>query len=139
METSMASRPLSVALGGIALSAALILVGAGGNYLRDGQRKMYRATQMAGGEPHKAPRAITQYGCAACHDIPGIQWPGGLAGPPLSRMAERLYVAGQVENTPDNLVRWIVNPKQFSVKTIMPVTGISESEARDVAAYLYKY
>jgi cytochrome c2 len=135
----MASRALSVTLGGIALAVALIaLGGAGGNYLRDGQRKSYHAIQMTRGDPDKAQTAIKQYGCAACHDIPGVQAPGGLAGPSLARMAQRLYVGGAIENTPDNLVRWIVNPKQFSVTTAMPVTGISESEARNVAAYLYK-
>jgi cytochrome c2 len=35
-------------------------------------------------------------------------------------------------------VRWIVDPKQFSQKTAMPVTGIKEGEARDIAAYLYR-
>jgi cytochrome c2 len=134
----MASRALSVTLGGITLAAALILGGAGTNYLRDGQRKSYHAVQTTGGEPREAPRAIRQYGCAACHDIPGVQSPGGLAGPSLSGITERLYVGGVVENTPDKLIRWIVNPKQFSATTAMPVTGISESEARNVAAYLYE-
>jgi cytochrome c2 len=54
-------------------------------------------------------------------------------------MAQRLYVGGAVENTPDNLVRWIVNPKAFSARTAMPVTGISESQARNIAAYLYTH
>jgi cytochrome c len=35
------------------------------------------------------------------------------------------------------MVRWIVNPQQFSPQTAMPATGITEEEARDVAAYLY--
>jgi cytochrome c1 len=34
--------------------------------------------------------------------------------------------------------RVIVNPKQFTPQTAMPITGISEREARDVAAYLYR-
>jgi cytochrome c2 len=33
-------------------------------------------------------------------------------------------------------VRWIVNPRAVSPKTAMPVTGISEADARHVAAYL---
>jgi cytochrome c len=53
-------------------------------------------------------------------------------------VAERLYLGGAVINTPENLIRWIVNPKQFEPRTAMPVTGISHAEARDIAAYLYR-
>ncbi|MGY4382706.1 cytochrome c1 [Bradyrhizobium sp. i1.3.6] len=31
----------------------------------------------------------------------------------------------------------IVAPQTFSPRTAMPATGITESEARDIAAYLY--
>jgi mono/diheme cytochrome c family protein len=34
-------------------------------------------------------------------------------------------------------VRWIVSPQTFSPRSAMPATGISEAEARDVAAWLY--
>lgn len=135
----MSRRPLNVAIGGIALGVTLALVGAGANYVRDQQKKSYDARQMTGGDPEKAQNALKQYGCAACHDVPGVKSPGGLAGPSLSSIAQRLYVGGAVENTPDNLVRWIVNPKAFTAQTAMPVTGISESEARNVAAYLYAH
>jgi len=40
-------------------------------------------------------------------------------------------------NSPENLIRWIVNRREVNPKTAIPVTGISEEEARDVAAYLY--
>jgi cytochrome c len=42
-----------------------------------------------------------------------------------------------VPNTADNLINWIVRPQAFSPRTAMPATGISQSEARDVAAWLY--
>jgi cytochrome c1 len=54
----------------------------------------------------------------------------------LQRFAGQVYVGGALTNRPDNIVRWIVNPRAVSPKTAMPVTGISEREARDVAAYL---
>jgi cytochrome c2 len=124
----------SAAITGIVV--VVLLLGAA-NYVRDQQKKSSRAIQMTRGDPSRAPSAIRQYGCGACHAIAGVQSPGGVAGPPLSGIADRLYVGGAVENTPDNLIRWIVNPKQFSSRTAMPVTGINESEARDVAAFLY--
>src|SRR5436305_4199924 len=92
------------------------------------------AIQMTGGDPDRAMASVMRYGCAACHDIKGAKVPGGLAAPSLSGVAERIYIGGVTENSPDNLVRWIVNPKQFNPNTAMPVTGISEPEARDVAA-----
>jgi hypothetical protein len=52
-------------------------------------------------------------------------------------MASRLYVGGVLANTPENLVAWIVDPPAHDLLTAMPVTGIGEAEARDVAAYLY--
>jgi cytochrome c2 len=134
----MASRAFNLALAGLMVAAALVLIGVETSYLRDRQKKSFQAIHMTGGEPQKAQSAIRQYGCAACHDIPGIPSPGGLAGPPLSGMAARLYVGGTVENIPDNLVGWIVNPKQFNVRSAMPITGITESEARNIAAYLYE-
>jgi cytochrome c2 len=82
--------------------------------------------------------SIVRFGCAACHQIPGASVPGGLAAASLSGMAERIYIGGAMENSPDNLVRWIVDPKQFSPDTAMPVTGINGREARDIAAYLYR-
>jgi cytochrome c2 len=42
-----------------------------------------------------------------------------------------------VTNTPDNLIRFIVDPKSINQKSAMPSTGINAEQARDVAAYLY--
>ena len=49
----------------------------------------------------------------------------------------RVYIGGVATNSPDHLIQWIVDPQQFSPRSAMPATGISEAEARDVAAYLY--
>jgi cytochrome c2 len=130
------SGKVLVLLSAIALVGAVAIAGAGA--LKERERQKERAVKMTGGNPDKAVQAIIRYGCAACHKIPGAQMPGGLAAPPLSDVTERIYLGGQVNNTPDNLVRWIVNPKQFDPKTGMPVTGISDGEARDIAAYLYQ-
>jgi cytochrome c1 len=58
-------------------------------------------------------------------------------GPSLQRFAGRAYVAGVVPNTADQLVRWIRSPHAVDGATAMPETGLSEQDARDVAAYLY--
>jgi cytochrome c len=92
---------------------------------------------MTGGNPTQAPAAIRRYGCAGCHTIPGIPGGDGQVGGPLADIIHRVYVGGVVTNSPDNLVKWIVSPQAFSPRSAMPATGITEAEARDVAAYLY--
>jgi cytochrome c1 len=47
------------------------------------------------------------------------------------------YIAGQLPNTPDNLVKWIEDPPAIEPKTAMPKLGLSEAQARDIASYLY--
>jgi cytochrome c len=95
------------------------------------------ARAMTGGDPSAAPRVIRRYGCAGCHTISGIPGGDGQVGGSLANIKHRLYVGGVLPNSPDNLIRWIVSPQVFSPRSAMPATGISEAEARDVAAYLY--
>lgn len=95
------------------------------------------ARAMTRGDPSRAPELIRRYGCAGCHNIPGIPGADGQVAASLAGIRKRVYVAGVIENSADNLVHWIVNPQRFSPRSAMPATGISEQEARDVAAYLY--
>jgi cytochrome c len=95
------------------------------------------ARALTNGEPSRAPEIIRLYGCGGCHTISGIPGADGLVGAPLTDLKRRVYVGGVVFNSPENLVRWIVRPQAFSEHSAMPATGISEEEARDVAAYLY--
>lgn len=81
--------------------------------------------------------ALVAYGCGACHTIPGIREAEARVGPRLDRFAEQSYIAGVLENTPANLVRWIRDPQAVNPRTVMPDLGVSEEEARDIAAYLY--
>jgi len=100
-------------------------------------RSASTAVAMTGGDIARAPGLIRRYGCAGCHTIPGIPGGDGKVGGPLKDIRQRVYVGGVVTNSPDNLIRWIVSPQTFSPRTAMPATGITEAEARDVAAYLY--
>jgi cytochrome c1 len=50
---------------------------------------------------------------------------------------QRTFIAGEVPNSPENLVRWIRSPKSIEPGTAMPELGLSDQDARDVAAYLY--
>lgn len=90
-----------------------------------------------GGVPARGERAIEKYGCGSCHAIPGINGANSLVAPPLEHIASRMYLAGHLPNTPENLMRWIQHPQQIDPKTVMPDMGVSSAEARDIAAYLY--
>jgi cytochrome c2 len=95
------------------------------------------AGEAPGGDPARGALAIRQYGCGACHRIPGIPGARGVVGPPLDRMSERGYLGGVLANTPENLIRWLRNPPAVDPTTAMPDVGLSEAEARDMAAYLH--
>jgi len=127
-------RPLKI----LALAMALLLsVGAiAVHAMRRQDQAFAKAAALTGGDPAQGPALMVRYGCAGCHETRGVRGPGGRVGPPLNTLANRVYIGGVATNTPENLVHWIVNPKDLSPKTAMPVTGISEAEARHVAAYL---
>ena len=79
---------------------------------------------------------MDQYACATCHVIPGITGATRQVGPPLKGMATRSYIAGVLENTGDNMVRWLMFPTRISPPTAMPDLGVTEQDARDMAAYI---
>lgn len=93
-------------------------------------------TDLAGGQVHSGEKLLVQYRCGSCHVIPGIRNADGLFGPPLVSMGRRTYIAGEFANDPENLVRWIMSPESMKPGTTMPTLGLSEQQARDVAAYL---
>lgn len=92
---------------------------------------------VPGGNPDAGKLAIREYGCGACHTVPGVRGANGLAAPPLTRFARRSFIAGEASNTADNLVRWIRAPESIEPGTAMPNLGVTEAMARNMAAYLY--
>jgi cytochrome c len=94
-------------------------------------------TLVPGGDPGAGREAIRRYGCTSCHVVPGIQAAEAHVGPPLHDFAKRSYIGGVAPNTTANLILWIQSPQAISEQTAMPPLGVSEEEARDMAAYLY--
>lgn len=93
---------------------------------------------VTAGDSQRGLAAIERHGCASCHSIPGVQRAeSSFVGPPLTKYAQRSYIAGVLENNETNLKRWIMNPKAVNPRTAMPDLGVSEIEARDITAYLY--
>jgi cytochrome c2 len=95
------------------------------------------ATELTGGDPGNGPIAMRRYGCPSCHTIPGVPGAYGLVGPSLGGIASRMYIAGMLPNTPENMLLWIQAPQGVNPRTAMPNMGIPEPEARDIVGYLY--
>jgi cytochrome c2 len=96
-----------------------------------------KAQAMTGGSPRRGKAAIGKYGCGTCHTIPGVAGASALVGPNLEQVASRMYVAGVLPNTPDNMIRWIQHPRDVDPLTAMPNLGVTDQDARDIAGYLY--
>jgi cytochrome c2 len=79
------------------------------------------------GDPERGRGRFSAYGCPACHD---------LVAPPLDRIAAQPYIAGRFPNTEIDMIEWIRFPRETKPGTAMPDLGVSERDARDIAAYL---
>ena len=98
----------------------------------------HSSTQMVdGGDAARGRAAIAAYGCGSCHDVPGVRGARGMVGPSLAHWSERRIVAGYVPNDPAHLITWLTVPQSIAPGSAMPNMGVSDGEARDMAAYLY--
>ena len=82
-------------------------------------------------------RAIDKYLCVTCHRIPGVTGADKEVGPSLHGIARRRYLAGELPNTPENMVEWLQHPQRIRPDSAMPELGVTAHDARDIAAYLY--
>lgn len=92
---------------------------------------------VQGGIPERGRADLQTWGCGSCHSIPGVTGANGKVGPALDGLSSRSFIAGRLQNTPDNMILWIMHPQQVSPGNDMPDTGVPENVARDMAAYLY--
>jgi cytochrome c1 len=95
------------------------------------------AVEKTGGDPDAGKAAMTRYACNECHNIPGVESSRATGGPSLAHWNTRQLIAKRWPNTPDNVIRWIEDPRSLVDTTYMPNMGVQEKEARDLAAYLY--
>ena len=91
----------------------------------------------ARGDADNGRLLLRQFGCGACHRISGVATAEGTIGPPLDGVARRVYLAGRLPNSPENMVRWIRSPQSIDPHTTMPDLQVTQAHARDMTAYLY--
>ena len=98
--------------------------------------QLQAAASTTGGDPARGKEKIASYGCGSCHTIPGVVGASGLVGPPLTGIANRVYIAGILLNNSENIARWIENPHEVDQLTVMPNVHATPEDARDMAAFL---
>ncbi len=74
--------------------------------------------------------------CAGCHTVRGTE-ARGTVGPDLTDFGSRATIgAGAVENTPENLGRWMQHAQSVKPGALMPNLTLSDNDVRAVVAYL---
>lgn len=132
-----------MARSGLIATVIVLVVAAGvgaswtANEMEARARLEARVKALTGGDPERGRAEISARPCGGCHAIPGIGGAGGKVGPSLKGFAGRVYIGGRVNNAPDKLVQWIMDPHSIDPQNVMPPMGIGQAEARDIAAYLY--
>lgn len=92
--------------------------------------------QQVPGDAERGRAAIAEYGCIACHAVPGVPGNQNAVGPPLAGWAERRVIAGRLPNTPANVARWVRDPQAIDPDNVMPDVGVTRADAEHIAAYL---
>ncbi|MGZ8338588.1 MAG: c-type cytochrome [Telluria sp.] len=98
-----------------------------------GERPPNRAVA---GDAARGRIALAQYACHSCHIIPGLTGPRVFVGRSLEGLGKRKFIAGHLPNTQENLMRWIRDPQAVDPQTPMPMLEVTETDARDMSAYL---
>jgi cytochrome c2 len=104
---------------------------------QDSEQARTQAEALTGGHVDAGKSAILRYGCAGCHQIPGVEAAEGKVGPSLKGLAVRAEIAGKLPNQPDKLMLWLRHPQAVDPGNGMPEMGVTPRDARDMAAYLY--
>ncbi|MGA9190410.1 MAG: cytochrome c oxidase subunit II [Anaerolineales bacterium] len=74
--------------------------------------------------------------CSSCHAIAGTPAQAHV-GPDLTHLADRQTLgAGVLDNTPDNLKRWLTNPQAYKPGSYMPNLHLSPDQVDALVAYL---
>ena len=121
---------------GLAL-LAIIVAGIAYDFVKERRDMRVHAAAITGGDPLRGEAMFIQYGCGSCHGVKHVRKATGTVGPPLDGIAIRTVIAGKLDNTPENLERWIRDPQHVTPGTAMPDLRVGQRDARDIAAFLY--
>jgi len=85
----------------------------------------------------KGRTLVVNGACAGCHTIDGTNAKGKV-GPNLTHVGDRTtIVAGWLENTPDDIMKWVHDPQNVKPGALMPAfPNFSQEDLEAIAAYL---
>ncbi len=73
--------------------------------------------------------------CVGCHTINGVS--AGVLGPNLTHVGSRTTIAGGImDNTPENMSKWLKNAPQEKPGSLMPSLGLTDDQVKVLVAYL---
>jgi cytochrome c2 len=122
-----------LALLGSAVIAAVLAVGCSSATPPRGDAASLTVT----GDASRGRATIEATGCGSCHRIPGIRNAEALVGPPLDSWSRRSFIAGTLQNRPDNLARWLADPQEIRPGSAMPDLGLDDRQIADIVEYLF--
>jgi cytochrome c oxidase subunit II len=95
-----------------------------------------RAAPAEAAGPAAAGKALfAGSACVGCHTIKGVS--AGILGPDLTHFGSRgMLAAGMWPNTPDNVAEWVKDPQRLKPGVKMPALGLTDDQAKAIAAYL---
>ncbi|MBI3979959.1 MAG: cytochrome c oxidase subunit II [Chloroflexi bacterium] len=73
--------------------------------------------------------------CVGCHTVAGTTAQGKV-GPDLTHFGNRRILGAMVDNTPENLARWLKDPPGVKPGNKMPNLNLSDADVKALVAYL---
>ena len=100
------------------------------------QAQLQPSTPPMTADAQAGEQIFMQMSCVNCHDINGTP-ANKRVGPDLTHLASRGQIgAGILDNTPDNLRRWLRNPQEVKPGVEMPNFEFTEEQVNQLTAYL---
>ena len=94
------------------------------------------AVQPASGPAQQGAELFQSSACVGCHTVQGTAAQGKV-GPDLTHVGSRgTIAAGMVDNTPENMRRWIQDPQALKPGNLMPRLGLDDAQTQLLVAYL---
>jgi cytochrome c2 len=116
---------------------AIIVVGIVYDFAKDRRDLRIHAAAITNGDPSRGESMFIQYGSGSCHGLKHVRKATGTVGPPLDGIAVRAVIAGKLDNSSENLERWIRDPQHVTPGTAMPDLHVGQRDARYISAFLY--
>jgi mono/diheme cytochrome c family protein len=112
-----------------AITAYLVSIGKQSSFQLERARGSFE-----GGSSAQGKLLFETVGCQACHTAGGVATVREARGTSYDIAPELTRVASKV--SPDWIFDWVKNPRHYNVETRMPSLRLTDSEARNIVAYL---